>query len=384
MFTAQFGEPYPPTIDGVGQVMYAYCRFLPKLGHRSVYVAPKNGDPDAAQCEKLLYPGLRLGRTAYRVGFPLLHGKTRRALRALPLDIVHAHSPFMSGHAARRIARRKGIPLVATFHSKYYDDALRATHSQALARFVVRYVVDFYDTCDEVWAVNQATADVLREYGYRGPLLVMENGTDMREADQAADAQALRGMALREDVPTLLFVGQQDIKKNTEGVLRACALLRKMGEPFQLIMVGEGQDRHHLERLADDLGISGQTRFTGAIRDRALLMALYRRADLFVFPSLYDNAPMVVREAASEGTPSLLVRGSCAAEGVRHGENGYLCEDSPESIARGILEALPTCEQTGAAARETIPLSWDEVSRRVVERYEDLCAKKRAGRGGTK
>ncbi len=50
-------------------------------------------------------------------------------------------------------------------------------------------------------------------------------------------------------------------------------------------------------------------------------------------PSLYDNAPMVVREAAALNTPSLLIRGSSAAEVVQDGENGLLAENTTEDVA---------------------------------------------------
>ena len=45
----------------------------------------------------------------------------------MPFDLVHAHAPFLAGRAARSVARKKGIPLVATFHSKYYDDVYKGT-----------------------------------------------------------------------------------------------------------------------------------------------------------------------------------------------------------------------------------------------------------------
>ena len=103
------------------------------------------------------------------------------------------------------------------------------------------------------------------------------------------------------------------------------------------------------------------------------------RADLLVFPSLYDNAPMVVREAAAAGTPALLIRGSCAAEGVADGENGYLVEDTPEAIAAGMARAIETGETVGANARQTIPLAWDAVIAKARARYEVLAERYRTG-----
>ncbi|MBO4299222.1 MAG: glycosyltransferase, partial [Clostridia bacterium] len=120
MLVGQFGEIYPPYLDGVGQVMLAYCRHLPALGCRSVYVAPDNpACRDDFGCEMMLYPSAPLGPLSYRFGFPMLSPAFRRKISGAPFDLVHVHAPFLAGQAARRIARRRHIPLVATFHSKY-------------------------------------------------------------------------------------------------------------------------------------------------------------------------------------------------------------------------------------------------------------------------
>ena len=64
------------------------------------------------------------------------------------------------------------------------------------------------------------------------------------------------------------------------------------------------------------MGLSERIRFAGALRDRDLLRQIYAASDLFVLPSVYDNAPLTVREAASCGCPSALITGSNAAEGI--------------------------------------------------------------------
>jgi len=145
-------------------------------------------------------------------------------------------------------------------------------------------------------------------------------------------------------------------------------------------MIGDGPDAAFLRTLAHDLGIDGHVQFTGFLSHRPTVMALYERSDLMVFPSIYDNAPMVVREAAAMGTPALLIEGSCSAEGITHGENGYLCQNSVEAISDAILAALPTAHDVGERAKETIPIPWDTLMTQVVARYEALIARKNKGR----
>ncbi len=84
---------------------------------------------------------------------------------------------------------------------------------------------------------------------------------------------------------------------------------------------------------------------------------------------------MVVREAAVMGTPSVMVRGSTAAEVIRDGENGFLCENDPQDLARvirGILEDPEKQRRVGENARETIPVPWSKVLETAAERYERL------------
>ncbi len=374
----QFGETFPPTLDGVGQVMYAYCRSLDRLGHESVYVAPKNAKiPADVQCRTMLYASMPVPKHIYRYGFPMLEPGFMRQLYDEKFDLVHAHAPVLAGRAARMLARRQDIPLVSTFHSKYYDDLLRATHSKTLSKQLLKTILAFYHTCDEVWAVSETTAAVLREYGYREEIVVMPNGIDPEEI-AIADDSALADLPIPETEPMLLFVGQQDFKKNTRTLIEACAVLRRRGQPFRLFMVGEGQDRPQLAALAEETGIADAVCFTGAIHDRHKLMALYKRADLFVFPSVYDNAPMVVREAAIAGTPALVVAGSCAAENIADGVNGYTCENTPEAVADRIIGALPSCPDVGRQASRTIPVPWIDIARRVADRYAMLIEKKKS------
>ena len=132
-----------------------------------------------------------------------------------------------------------------------------------------------------------------------------------------------------------------------------------------------------MQEMAKELELSDNAVFTGHIADRDSLKGLYARADLFVFPSLYDNAPMVVREAAAAGTPSLLIRGSCAAEGVTDGVNGFLCENTPENIAKGMERALLTAKEVGSRARQTIPVPWSGIAKTVAARYAALIERKK-------
>lgn len=371
MIIGEFNDTYPPELDGVGTVVKSYAEELTAMGDECYYVAPNC--PKYARIpmyRTLLFHGVKLPGEPYHFGFPSLDFAYLRRENRVPFDIVHAHSPFSAGREALRVARKRGVPIVATFHSKYYDDFYEKTRSRRIASLAASYVVNFYNHCDEVWAVNDRTADVLRGYGYQGDVVVMPNGTNLCRVDERAAAEA-RAQFSPDGAPIFLFVGQMNWKKNIRRVLEAVALYSREA-PCRLVMVGQGPNEEDIQKACEELGVAERTIRTGHIADRDRLMAIYAAASLLIFPSVYDNAPMVVREAAAVGTPSILMRGSCAAEGVTDGVNGLLCEDTAESVCDCMRRGLSNRGALGQAARATIPQPWRKIVADARTRYEAL------------
>ncbi len=381
----QFTDTFLPIVDGVGRVALAYSETLCRLGHQVTVVAPMydTGYRGGYPFELVDFSAKNLpGMPQYKAGEAPWDPHYRKRMKMIPLDIVHSHSPFTAGSEAIRLAALRKLPLVATFHSKYYDDFLKVTKSETLAKAATRFVVDFYERCDEVWAVGSNTADVLHSYGYEGEIQVMPNGVTLRTAAPDAVEEVNRRWGLKKE-PLILFVGQMNWKKNIRTVLEACAILRKADWRFHLILAGQGPDMREIEHKISELGLRECTNLAGHITDMDLLDGLYSRASVLAFPSLYDAAPMVVREAAVMGTPSVMVRGSTAAEVIRDGENGYLCQDDPADLARVIRSAVSdpaALEQVGRQARDTIPVPWEKIMVKAVERYERLVALNREGK----
>lgn len=380
MIIAAFNESYPPHMDGVGMVVDAYAKAFSKAGHTCYYIAPKNKDRQYAKPTEpypvIQYASIGIPGEAYSVGVPALDAVYRRKLKSIPFDIIHAHTPFLSAIESRQLAKKRHIPLVATLHSKYYDDFLIRTHSKTIANEVVRNIVRFYNHCDEVWTVSDASADVLREYGYQGDIVVMPNGTDLwyPKPDDAKKAEEQFGLGSGK---VFLFVGQQHFKKNTRSIIEAAALYMRSHMDFKLVFAGHGPDEERMQALCKELGLDFHSVFVGHISDRDTLKCLYARADLFLFPSLYDTSGLVVREAAAAGTPSLLIEGSLASEGIVDGENGFLCQNTPEDICACMERALPFAAKVGARARETIPVPWSRIAQNALDRYAMLIERKK-------
>ena len=130
-----FNDSFPPVLDGVTLAVENYCRWLSKAGRDVCVVtpwAPRFTGIDGLRLYR--YFSLPIyNRHPYRYGYPRLDPFIWRKIRRTPFRIVHAHSPFSSGRLAAYAARKQGIPLVATFHSKYRTDLERSLPAPMVA-----------------------------------------------------------------------------------------------------------------------------------------------------------------------------------------------------------------------------------------------------------
>lgn len=385
LVSGQFNDSFYPVADGVANAVRNYAYWLNRKFGKSYVVTPScPGYEDREEFEVLRYLSVPLPlRRPYRVGLPLIDVNLRKKIRKIPFKILHAHCPFTSGLTALQLAREKHIPIVATFHSKFYDDFKEALKTEALAQFGVRKVIDFFNAADEVWTVNESTVETLRSYGYRKNIEVVHNGTDFTPPSNSDEMSKLADKHLGTSCNDiiLLFVGQHIWQKNTKMLLHSLFHLKKMGVNYKMVFAGEGAAAGELRQLSRELGLEDCVRFLGVILDRNLLKSLYARASLFLFPSLYDNAPIVVKEAAAVKCPAVLIKGSNSSEGIKDDYNGFLSENDPLIYAKRIQQVLADKEhlaKVGETARKTVFRSWEQVVDEVGQRYAEIIRTYRA------
>ena len=373
--SVQFIDNYFPVIDGVTETVHHYAQQLD-----AVVVCP---EMERHYMQEYSFPYKLLTSKTVRVPFsryasavPLLDRELPEKIAGEQPEIFHIHSPSLMGEYAQKLGKKTGIPVVATFHSKYYDAIYEFTKSRAISKMVTDRIVKLYESCDEVWACSEETGETLRSYGYRKPYHVMPNGTDVSIPDNPEEVKQRAAAKYR--IPpgkkVLLFVGQQIWYKNQKLILDAFRLLCDREDGWLLIMVGTGKDEQAIERYAASLNLSEQVLFTGQIRDRELLQGVYLNAGLLFFPSVFDNAPLVLREAAVLGVPTLAVEGSNAAGAIRKNVNGFTAAATPEAMSAEIerIFAEEDLRKIGRNAQETIPLSWEKLGALVEARYREV------------
>lgn len=375
MKVAQFTDSYVPIIDGVGRVVYNYSELLNKKGCECHVITSQNiFDKPQNDFTTITYHGIKLKKPlSYNVGVPIFDFGYLHQMSKTKFDLVHAHSPFSAGMEAFRYAKVRNLPLISTFHSRYYDDFYSVTKSKAIAEIGVKTIIAFYNTCDEIWTVSHYAAETLKSYGYRGNITVIPNGTESVD-DDCAVSIVDKEYSLGDEV-IFLYVGQVNLKKNILTSMQALSLLKKQGYNFKFLIVGSGPDKEKLETSAKELGITDNIIFIHHIYDKKMLNAIYKRADLFIFPSLYDTAGLVVQEAASMGTASAVLSNTGPSENVVNGFNGILSINSPQALSESIriyMDDRDAFGMLGENAKNTIPQSWDSIIDRVMSEYERI------------
>jgi glycosyltransferase involved in cell wall biosynthesis len=368
-------------MDGVGMTAHNYAYWMNLKHGESSLVAPGVLDyKDRADYKVIRFKSVLLpGMNPYRVGLPMIDFKFKKKLSKNNFDILHAHCPFISGQLALKLSRKLNVPLVATFHTKYREDFKKALSNDMFVEFMMSMTMDFYDNADVVWVPNRATGETLKEYGFNGEFDIMANGTDF-DIPEKGKYLKYRHKGLEEIKADnndfiLLFVGQHRWEKNVRTIIESLKILKEKKESFKMVFVGEGYAAKEMKSLVRQYGISENVVFTGVITERPAMKHLYACSDLFVFPSIYDNAPLVMREAAAFDVPSIVVRNTSSAEGVLDDVNGFLINNSASSLAEKIIALKnnpTTIKRAGEGARKSIYRHWESIVDEVNIKYEDI------------
>ena len=368
-------DSFAPVIDGVANAVMNYAKNLSSDEESSVVITPDYPGADDSQFPYpvLRYPSLDLRKsTGYTAGIPFAP-ELLRSLEPYHVQLLHSHCPIVSTMLARELRQVLDVPLILTYHTKFDIDIANIMHSRALQEASKRALLENINACDEVWAVSQGAADNLRSLGYEGECVIMHNGVDLPRGRvcQAQIDAVTEGFDLPAQVPVYLFVGRIMWYKGLRIILDALAALDQEKRDFRMVFVGGGGDFDQVKAYSEKLGLAKKVFFAGPVHQREALRAWYCRADLFLFPSTFDTNGLVVREAAACALGSVLIAGSCAAEGVTNERNGLLIEENAQSLAqclRGLSKEAMSL--IGSYAQKELYLSWEDAVKAARERYQ--------------
>lgn len=357
--------------SGVGIYTLALCRGLAETGRTSSTVLFHAGHdrlPDSVE-------RLPMERCAFGLDRDSLYRSWREAHRPLPqsvcgdLDVIHAPGPAVPPRGKARLVATIHDLAPLRFPERYSAQARVTLKRGALlaVREAERIVCPSWATAVEVEALLDVDPARLR---------VVPHGVEM-PANPGEDERAiaeLDGRGVRP--PYLLWIGTQEQRKNVHAVLDAFAGVAD-GHP-DLTLVLHGPHGWLGSELAEGIaarGIGKRTVVSEGTLSVAVLAAMYARAEVFVFPSLYEGFGFPVIEAMACGTPVVTSNQSALPECV--GDAGALVDPLDHhalaaAVARVLDDAAVAKEMSAAGRQRAATFTWDETARKTWDVYAEL------------
>jgi glycosyltransferase involved in cell wall biosynthesis len=380
-------ETYLPYLSGVTVSVDALARGLGAIGHEVLVLAPRPEDsgrpepvgspgpePEYAWLPSYLLP--RIVPPGYRMPVPLPWTDAVADARRFSPEIVHAHSPFVSGLLGRRLARAAGAPLVFTHHTRFADYGHYlgplAGPGAALAD---AYLARFWSACA---AVIAPSTDLAAEIRARMPVPrpervhVIPTGIDVAAIGTLprVDPRPAAGWPAGSIVVAML--GRLAPEKSPMTILEAMAVAAGRVPALRLLVIGGGPSEPELLERAARPDLAGRVQFTGGL-PRTEALARLAGADLFVFASRTETQGLVLAEALAAGLPALAVDGPGVRDSVRDGVDGVVVPAAPaagrpERLADAIADlALDPTRRGEMAARAGGDAARFAVEGRVAE-----------------
>lgn len=338
--------PGLPQSDEIGGITVERFRYAPHRYETLAYTGTMAEDVARSWRARLALLGF-LGADIVRAV------RTRRTWRP---DVVHAHWWFPSGVVGMWVSGLAGVPLVTTLHGT----DLRMVRTVPAIRPLARQVLQ---RSAAVTTVSHWLAQDARHIGTSSDPVVapMPVATELFTPGETRAADRI------------LFVGRLNEQKGIRYAIRAVARLRT---PATLDIVGTGPELSTYQEMAASLGIADRVVFHGQLSHHALV-PLYRRASVFVAPSVDEGLGLAAVEAQLCETPVVGFESGGITDVVQQERTGVLVPPKDiEALAAALDSLLSTPTRAavlGRAARLAALATFapESVARRYADVYTD-------------
>jgi glycosyltransferase involved in cell wall biosynthesis len=378
-----FSWEYPPhMVGGLGQHVFDLSRFLAEQGETVHIITPRVGT--------YLDYWIENGVHIHRVGRPTQEGENfkswtftfnseaiREAVRLNDLiggfDVVHAHD-WLVAYAGRSLAKIFEIPLVSTIHATEHGRNLGLHNRMQIE--INEIEKNLALESEIVICCSQYMQDEINTlFGRpRSDLRIIPNGVDPELFTTLPDNPRFD---IGEDDKIVFFLGRLVPEKGVWQLVQCFPKVLTKEPNAVLYIGGRGPLKVQLEKLCQELGIADRVIFTGFIakQDRNYV---YNRAQVAVFPSLYEPFGIVALEAMATRTPVIVGNVGGLAEIVEHRVNGLkVTPGNVDELAEAIIELLNNAElahrlqETGYETVKSV-YGWDVIAESTREVYREV------------
>ena len=372
---ALFTGNYNYVRDGANQALNRLVGYLLRQGAAVRVYAPQVANPAfEATGEVVDVPAVAIPtRREYRIPVRF-SSRLRRDLAAFAPNVLHIASPDPVARSAVRWARARGIPAVASVHTRF-ETYLRYYRLQWLEPAMRAWMRRLYRRCDAIMAPAASTAAILRAQRMNDDIVLWTRGVDREQFHPGRRSlQWRRERGIADDSLLVAFLGRVVMEKALDVFAAAIAEARRRDPRIRVLVIGQGPARPWFaEQLpADSL-------FTGELVGEALATAL-ASADVLLNPSVTEAFGNVTLEAMACALPVVAAAASGTTSLVEHGRTGLLVEpgDGPgfgAALADYAADPALRARHGKAGLAYARTMDWDEVNAAVMRLYERVIAR---------
>lgn len=365
---ALFSGNYNMVRDGANQALNRLVGYLLAEGAAVRIYSPTVETPGFAHKGDLVsLPSLPIpARTEYRLAMGL-SAEVRRDLESFAPNIVHTSSPDVSGHRVVSWARERGLPVLASVHTRF-ETYPRYYHLGFIEPVLEAIMRRYYRRCDALVAPSESMAQVLRDQGMGSDISIWSRGVD-RDCFTPArrNVEWRRSLGIADDEVAVGFLGRLVMEKGLDVFADAVDALSRSGVPHKVLVVGEGPAQGWFRNRLPQAVFGGFQ--AGPDLGRAVASM-----DVLFNPSVTETFGNVTLEAMACGLPVVAARAAGSESLVSDGVSGRLI--APGAV-QGFAEVLrayvedPALRAAHGAAGEarSRDFSWDRINRAMAETY---------------
>lgn len=346
---------------GVKTYLLSLIRRLGKEGYRVYAAGPRGSIIDDLKGSKIVTFPLDFGDRFAPLEDWAVARKLAKIIKNEEIKLVHAHG-YKAACIAALAARRAGTPItLVTLHDFIINEGagrMKHLYFDLAEHFMPRMV-------DKIITVSKALRQRVIEKGkIEGSKVVVVNaGVKPISSGMTASRRVLNIkdiLALNTAAPLIVTVGHLTPQKGVKYLLVASAHILREVPNAQILVVGDGSQKHELEIMAEKLGVHKKVGFTGWRDDARDIMAA---ADVIVLPSLVEGMPYSMLEAMVSGTPVVSTSTGGIPELLLDRETGFLVPPrQPRALSDAIVYLLQNKDiavQMGIAGRRRVEEQFD-------------------------
>jgi glycosyltransferase involved in cell wall biosynthesis len=362
--------------DGANKALNRLVDYLLRQGvHVRVYSPTIEHPAFEATGDLVSLPSLPIPlRPEYRISLGL-PPQVRKDLAKFAPNIVHISSPDISAHRAVSWARARGIPAVASVHTRF-DTYLAYYNLQNVEPMVRAILRRLYLRCDAIVAPSESMAAVLRAQRMNRDISIWTRGVDREQFNpERRDMAWRRSIGIADDEFVVLFLGRIVMEKALDVFSDAMDVLAEKGVKHRVLVVGEGPARPWLEERLPTAVYAGH--LSGDDLARAVASA-----DVLLNPSVTEAFGNVTLEAMASGLPVIAVNATGATNLVTHGVTGFLAEPGDyETIADELAtygrDPKVRKKHGQAGLKVAQERDWDQINSAVLRTYNRVIERKK-------